>query len=48
MDYAAAANHPKTSEQIVITGQQLVSETGMFTEKLESWRGYETALQVLG
>ena len=35
MDYADADNHPKTPEQIIMTSQQLVQETGMFTDDLK-------------
>ena len=35
MDYADAGNHPFTPEQIVMTGQQLIQETGMFADDLK-------------
>ena len=35
MDYAAADNNPKTPEQIVMTGQQLITETGIFVEDVK-------------
>ena len=38
MDYAAAGNNPKTPEQIVMTGQQLITETGMFTDEIKIWK----------
>ena len=37
MDYADAYSHPKTPEQIVMIGQQLLTETGMFTDDLKRW-----------
>ena len=38
MEYADAGGNPKTPEQIVMTGQQLLTETGMFTDDLKIWR----------
>ena len=38
MEYAAAGNNPKTPEQIVMTGQQLITETGMFTDDIKMWK----------
>ena len=38
MDYADAGNHPKTPAQIVMTGQQLIQETGMFADDLKIWK----------
>ena len=38
MDYADVGAHPKTPEQIVMTGQQLFTETGMFTDDLKLWK----------
>ena len=38
MDYANAGNHPKTSAQIFMTGQQLIQEIGMFSDKLKVWK----------
>ena len=38
MDYADADNHPKTPAQIVMTGQQLIQETGMFADNLKLWK----------
>ena len=35
MDYAGAGNHLFTPEQIVMTGQQLIQETGMFADDLK-------------
>ena len=38
MDFTEAGNHPKTPEQIFMIGQQLIQETGMFTDNLEIWK----------
>ena len=38
MDYTDAVNHLKTPEQIIMTGQKLAQETGMFTDKLKIWK----------
>lgn len=38
IDYADARGNPKTTEQIVMTGQQLIQETGMFTYDLKAWK----------
>ena len=38
MEYVAAGNNPKTPEQIVMTGQQLITETGMFTADIKMWK----------
>jgi len=38
MDYADAGNHPKTPAQIVMTGQQLIQETCMFSDNLKAWK----------
>ena len=38
MDYAAVGNNPKTPQRIVMTGQQLITETGMFTNKIKDWK----------
>ena len=38
MDYADAGNNPKTPAQIVMTGQQLIQETGIFAEDLKVWK----------
>ena len=38
LDFADAGNHPKTPEQIVMTGQQLIQETGMFADDLKVWK----------
>ena len=32
MVYVDTGNHPKTPEQIIMTGQHLIQETGMFTD----------------
>ena len=49
MEYVDAGNHPKIPEQIVITGQQLVQETGMFTVDLKIWKrlaaNYRTSIR---
>ena len=34
MEYADAGSHPFTPEQIVMTGQQLLQETGMLTDEV--------------
>ena len=36
LDFADAGGHPKTPEQIVMTGQQLIQETGMFPDDLKA------------
>ena len=38
MDYANACSHPFTPKQIVMTGQQLIQETGMFVDDLKLWK----------
>ena len=38
VDYAAAGNSPKTPEQIFMTGQQLITETDMFTDEIKICR----------
>ena len=38
MEYAATGNNPKTPEQIVMTGQHLIAETGMFTDDIKMWK----------
>ena len=38
MDYADAGNHFKTPEQTVVTGQQLIQDTGMFADNLKIWK----------
>ena len=35
MDYAAVRSNPKTFGQIVMTGQQLITETCMFIDELK-------------
>ena len=37
MGYADTGNCPKTPEQIVIVGQQLIQEIGMFVDDLKIW-----------
>eukprot|EP00593_Proboscia_inermis_P015993 CAMPEP_0171311732 /NCGR_PEP_ID=MMETSP0816-20121228/22010_1 /TAXON_ID=420281 /ORGANISM="Proboscia inermis, Strain CCAP1064/1" /LENGTH=118 /DNA_ID=CAMNT_0011796701 /DNA_START=14 /DNA_END=370 /DNA_ORIENTATION=+ len=43
MDYITAGNNHKTSEQIVMTGQQLITETGMFTDEIKDWKRLSAA-----
>ena len=38
MEYADAGMHPFTPQQIVMTGQQLLQETGMFADDLKIWK----------
>ena len=38
MDYADAGNHPFTPAQIVMKGQQLIQETGMFPDDMKVWK----------
>ena len=38
MDYANVGNHSKISAQIVMTGQRLIQETGMFSDNLKVWK----------
>ena len=38
MDYTDAGTHPKKPEQIGMTGQQLLTETGMFKDDLKIWK----------
>ena len=38
MDYVATGNNPKIPEQIVMTGQQPITETGMFTDEIKDWK----------
>ena len=38
MDYTDVGNHPKILKQIVMTSQQIVQETGMFTDNLNIWK----------
>ena len=38
IEYATAGNNPKTLEQIVMTGQQLITETGMFIDNIKMWK----------
>ena len=38
MDYADAGNHPFTPAQIVMKGQQLIQETGMFPDDMKAWK----------
>ena len=38
MDYADAGNHPFTPAQIVMKGQQLIQETGMFQDDMKAWK----------
>lgn len=38
MDYAVAGGNPKTLEQIVMIGQQIIQETGMFIDDINIWK----------
>ena len=38
MDYANTKNHPKTLDQIVMTGQQLIQDTGVLTDDFKVWK----------
>ena len=38
MEYAATGNNPKTPEQIVMKGNQLITETRMFTDNIKLWK----------
>jgi hypothetical protein len=42
LDFADAGSHPNTPELIVMTGQQLIQETGMFPDDLKAWKRLPT------